>query len=133
MNIPKTPKVKTKEELALEQEKRRFQDCYLFIDTNFKRKSEPIFVLAVMDNKRRLPYAKIGNFYFKSDNEILEIVSAFVKEEYFTCDGVVPLWGKIVSYNWHHLDGKVYIFDVDGSYKLSNTQVNESRATLSLK
>ena len=133
MNIPTTPTVKTKEELALEQERKRFQKSYLFIDTKFKRTSEPIFALAFMEHKRRISYACVGEFYFKTDDEILKIVSEFVKEDYFTCDGRVPLWGKIVSYNWHHVDGKVYIFDVDGSYKLSPTKVRESRAILSIR
>ncbi len=133
MKIPQVPRVKTQDELALEVEKERLKHSYLFIDTNFKRKSEPIFALAFMEHKRRVSYKNIGDLYFKSDDEILKIVSQFVKEDYFTCNGSIKLWGNIVSYNWHHIDGKVYIFDKNGNYKLNNNKVNESKATLSIK
>jgi len=133
MKIPIKPRVKTKDELSLELEKERFINCYLFINTNFKRKSEPIFVLAFMEHKRRIAYKSIGNLYFKSDNKILEIVSKFVKEDYFTCDGTIKLWGDIVSYNWHHLDDKIYVFNKNGSFKISTRNIVESKATLSIK
>jgi hypothetical protein len=133
MKIPQVPRVKTQDGLALETEQNRFKNSYLFIDTNFKRKSEPIFALAFMEHKRRIKYSDIGNLYFKSDEEILEMVSKFVKEDYFTCNGTIKLWGDIVSYNWHHIDGNIYIFDINGSYKLNSNNHNESKATLKLK
>jgi hypothetical protein len=133
MNIPQVPRVKTTKELVLEDEQERFKNSYLFIDTNFKRKLEPIFALAFMEHKRRVSYKDIGDIYFKSDEEILEMVSKFVKEDYFTCNGTIKLWGDIVSYNWHHVDGNIYIFDIDGSYKLTSNNHNESKATLKLK
>ena len=133
MKIPQVPRVKTQDELALETEQNRFKNSYLFIDTNFKRKSEPIFVLAFMEHKRRIAYKNIGDLYFKSDDEILEIISKFVKEDYFTCDGTIKLWGKIVAYNWHHTNEKVYIFDKNDYYKCSTKNIIESKATLKIK
>ena len=133
MKIPQVPRVKTKDELALEVEQNRFKNTYLFIDTNFKRKSEPIFALAFMEHKRRISYKSIGELYFKSDNKILEIVSKFIKEDYFTCDGTIKLWGGIVSYNWHHVDGNIYVFNKNGSFKISTRNIVESKATLSIK
>jgi len=133
MRIPQVPRIKTVQELALEAEQTRFKNSYLFIDTNFKRKSEPIIVLAFIGYKRRIHYNKIGNLYFKSDDEILEIISEFVKEDYFTCDGIVPIWGNIVSYNWHHVDGNIYVFNKNGSFKISTRNIVESKATLSIK
>jgi len=78
MNIPTVPKIKTEEELTYEKEQQRFKNCYLFINTNFKRKSEPIFALACMEHKRRIYPRNIENLYFKSDDEILKVISKFV-------------------------------------------------------
>jgi len=133
MKIPQVPKVKNTKELAFENEQKRFKDSFLFIDTNFKRKSEPIFALAFMEQKRRIGYKNIDNLYFKSDDEILEIISKFVKDDYFTCNGRLQLWGNIVSYNWHHTDGKIYIFDKNGNYICSTKNIIESKATLNIK
>jgi len=119
--------------LALGSEQQRLKNCYLFIDTDFKRKSEPIFVLAFMEHKRRITHEYIGDLYFKSDDEILTIVSEFVIEDHFTRDGMVAVWGRIVSYNWHHVDGRVYVFDKNGCYKCTNENIIESQATLKIK
>ena len=133
MKIPQIPRVKTTQELLLEAEKERLKNCYLYIDTNFKRKSESIFVLAFMEYKRRVNYKDIGNLYFQSDSEILNMVSKFVKEDYFTCNGQIKIWGNIISYNWHHVDGKVYIFNTNGDYISKNKNNNESKAILTIK
>ena len=133
MNIPTKVRVKTENELAYEKEVERFKNSYLFINTNFKRKSEPIFALACMESKRRVFPQDIENLYFKSDEEILKVISQFVQEDYFTCDGRIKLWGQIYSYIWHHVDGKRYVFQPDGDYRVSYDRVNERAATLSIK
>jgi hypothetical protein len=121
MQIPKIPKVqriKTRQEIVLEKEQQRFKNCYLFINTNFKRKSEPIMALIFMQSKIYIAPKNIGNLYFKTDDEILTIVSNYVKDDYFTCNGNIVIFGKIDSYYWHNTDGKVYRFDKNGKYNV---------------
>ena len=71
--------------------------------------------------------------YFKSDDEILKVVSNFVQEDYFICDETIKLWGKVDHYIWHHVDGKSYVFQTNGNYIVSRDRVNETCATLSIK
>ena len=129
--IPQTPIVYTPEELALQEEMRKLRKCYIFVNTNFRRKNEPIFVLAFMEGRRRIAIPK-EKFVFKSDDEIFELVSKIVKKHYKENEGKLPIWGNIDNYFYHHKDGKVYTFDKNG-LMVENDNIIESIATLSIK
>ena len=55
------------------QEVEKFKDSYIFVNTNFKRKNEPIFALAFCENQRRIALYKKENLLFKTIDEIFEI------------------------------------------------------------
>jgi len=129
--IPQTPTVYTPKELALRKEIRSFEKCYIFVNTNFKRKDEPIFALAFMEHVRRLAIPK-EEFAFKNDEEIFASVSQIVQKHYEENKGKLPLWGKIDNYYYHHKDEKVYTFDNNGMV-IENDDINESRATISIR
>lgn len=99
------------EELKVEIEK--FKDCYIFINTNFKRKSEPIFVLALLENKRRISLYKNEKYLFKSLNEILNMVSNEIIKHYIFNNGKCFIFGNIVNYQLH-LFGNLYTFTTNG-------------------
>jgi len=88
--IPQTPTVYTPEEFALQEEICKFKRCYIFVNTNFKRKNEPIFALAFMESGRRISIPK-EQFAFKSDDEIFELVSKIVKKHYKENEGKLQL------------------------------------------
>ena len=46
------------------QEVEKFKDSYIFVNTNFKRKNEPIFALAFCENQRRISLYKKENLLF---------------------------------------------------------------------
>jgi hypothetical protein len=129
----------TKEEIAQDlknaklykQEYDSFNRSYIFVNTNFRRKNEPIFVLSILELQRRL-ILKRENLMFKSDKEIFKKISKFVRRHYKSKGGKLVIWGEIENYQYHHRDGKVYLFDVVGNY-IPNKQVYESQATLRLK
>ena len=100
---------------TLKAEINKYQNCYIFINTNFIRKSEPIFVLAMLESKR---YIKINakQLIFKTENEILDIVSNIVKAHYKKTEGTLPIWGDIANYAYHHNDESVYIFNTLGKF-----------------
>jgi len=127
--IPDTPTVYTEEELALQKEQKKLRSVYIYVNTNFKRTSEPIFVLAAMEYIRRLKVKDM--LLFQTDDEMFETISTVVKNHYNENDGKLNLWGDIVSYNYHHYDGKQYVFDKDGN--IINDVVSESKATVSIK
>jgi len=131
MNIPTQPRLKSPQELAYNKEKLRFKNSYLFIDTNFKRSSQPIFILAFCESQRRIKL-NLDELLFKSDNEILQIVAQFVKDDFYTSDAKAGIWGKIISYTWYHRDAKTYIFNTDGSYEKVDEIPTQTKATLSI-
>ena len=132
MNIPTKPHRKTPQELAYDKEKLRFENSYLYIETNFKRTSQPIFVLACCESQRRIKL-NVEAFLFKSDEEILQMVSQFVKDDFYTSSGTAGIWGKISSYIWHHRDAESYLFHTDGSWDKLEVLSEDTKATLSIK
>ncbi|MDN5069891.1 hypothetical protein O8C76_02465 [Aliarcobacter butzleri] len=110
----------------------KFKDSYIFVNTNFKRKNEPIFALALCENQRRISLYKNENLLFKSIDEILEILSKEIKEHYLGNSDKLGIWGKIVSYQVHLFD-KIYVFDTSGSLKSNDEITFENRAVLKYK
>jgi len=128
--IPKVPTKYTKEELKEQKEIASLKRCNIFVNTNFRRKNEPIFALAMCEGRRNLP-VDIESLLFKSDEESLKIVGQFIKKHYIKSNGDLGIWGKIVNYAYHHKDSKSYVFDTNGVL-LENVEVLQSRASLSL-
>lgn len=129
--IPQTPTIYTHKEVALQKEICSFEKCYIFVNTNFKRKNEPIFALAFLENIRRLVIPK-EKFAFKNDDEIFSLVSQIVQHHYKKTKNKLPLWGKIDNYFYYHKDGIVYTFDKNGTI-IENNNLDESRATISIR
>ncbi|GEM_PF-1134637 len=86
---------------------------YIFVDTRFRRKNEPIFALAFMEGKRRIALDKEA-VYDRSLRETLQEVSQIIREHYRNTGGKLNLWGKIHEYRYHHLDGRTFRFDTEG-------------------
>lgn len=123
------------EKVLLEDEKynaelERFKDSYIYVNTNFKRKNEPIFALACLESQRRLK-VPLKNLLFKTVKEILKSVSDFIVEHYLISKGDIGIWGKALNYVFHH-NGNKYIFDTKGN-RVYNVDISETIATLKLK
>jgi len=129
--------------IEVEDEKYGFRP-WLFVDTNFKRKNEPIFVLASVERDRRLGLPKklkmmardeqlafIRSFiagYLDILNQDKKIISSLDKSvlDYLNqtiClyadtpkdkKGILPLWGKPVGFYCHLSENHVLKFDLDG-------------------
>ncbi len=108
------------ESFYIEQEK--FKNSYIFINTNFKRNSEPIIALALCEKFRRISLYKNQELFFKPKNELLKIVSDIIHNHYANNKDGLVLWGKVENYVLH-LFGEIYAFDTDGN--LINS-INES-------
>lgn len=107
----------------LKNEIYRFKGSYIFVNTNFKRKNESIFALALCEKKRRISLFKNERFLFKTKEEILELVSNIVIEHYKINDGKCSIWGNIINYQLNLFD-TVYIYSLDG--KIENVKEKES-------
>lgn len=129
--IPTKSKEYTTEELEIKKELLKFKDSYIFINTNFKRKSEPIFALAFCESQRNITLDK-NNLIFQSDDKIFYIISNVVKLHYIDTKGTIGIWGDIINYAYHHYNGKVYIFDNEGN-QINNRVIVENSEVLRLK
>ncbi|MDD2906643.1 MAG: hypothetical protein WBK95_07840 [Sulfurimonas sp.] len=116
----------------IKEEHKRFEDAYIFVNTRFRRSSEAIFVLAFMESKRRLSLLKYGEFYFQSIEEILSEVSKIVQQHFKENDGKLVVWGNIANYQLF-LFGECYIYEPSGEFRHNVKNIDNSRATISLK
>jgi hypothetical protein len=102
---------------------------WIFIDTGFRRKCEPIFSLAVMEPVRWIPLEKewaLG----RSLDELFAELSRLIPRHYREHEGKLPLWGTIRSYVYHHTDGSRHIFGPDGILRKEESPPEENRAEL---
>jgi len=107
----------------------RIKDNYIFVNTNFKRNSEPLFMLACSESKRRIRL-NTKEYTFLSDSEVINLVSNIVKQHYIENDGKLFVWGCIDTYIYHH-NNKIFTFDIDGT-KIVNSIVSEAKASIKL-
>lgn len=114
----------------LKVEMERFKDAYIFVNTNFKRVSEPIFALALLESKRRVSLYKDEKYLFKSIDEILNITSIFIEEHYKENGGKLAIWKDIINYQLHLFD-EIYTFEVTG--ELTNIKENYDVNIASIK
>jgi len=87
----------------------RFKGSNIFIDTGFKRESQPIFILAICEGQRILK-PPIKELLYKTDEEIIMIISKFVKKHFNRVNEKIGIWGNAKHYVFEFNDEK-YIFD----------------------
>jgi len=131
MNIPNKPREVSAEELKISKELGKFKDCHIFVNTNFKRQSEPIFVLALLESKRKINI-EAKELAYKPLDEILVMVSNIIKSHYKETQGNIGIWGNIVNYVYHHTNAETYSFNTNGE-DIKGSVIYKSRAILSLR
>ena len=79
----------------------------LFVETQFRRANQPVFLLAMLESGRRLSVpAELRDH--------LERITEMVVEHYQAHHGELVLWGKIDHYRYHDGRGRVYLISPDG-------------------
>jgi hypothetical protein len=119
------------EERVFSKEYESYKNSYIFANTNFRRKNEPIFALAFLEQKRRF-FIKKEYLLFKSDEEVFEIISKIVRRHFKITKGKLVVWGDIQSYQYHHKDGEIYVFDTNGNL-VQDKPSFENEAVLQLR
>lgn len=103
----------------------------IYINTDFKRNNEPVFVLAMLNHKRYI--SNFGSLYDLPLEEQINAVSKIVQEHYVESKGVLPIWGKIQNYHYKYDHNKPsLVFDTQGKV-IQTTEQIPSHATLSLR
>ena len=111
----------------LYNERIKFKGSYIYIDTNFKRKNEPIFALAMAQHLRYISLTPfLGELCFKTLDEQLNIISKVVKDYYHKTKSL-PVFGEITGFKLYLL-GKNYSLDTNGNF--TDKEIAEQVATI---
>lgn len=92
----------------LEEESAAFNP-YLWIDTGFKRKSQPLFALAACEHQRYLHFAE--GFWRLTLDKQLGRAQCMVREHVYETGADLGIWGKIEQY-W-------FYYKKDAAYRLA--------------
>ena len=103
---------------------------YIFVDTNFSRKGEPVIALAMLESRRRIKINKV-QYLERSNSENLTYVENAIKLHYKESKGALALWGEIRAYLYYDGQGKRTVLNYFGEV-IELDDVCESRATLKL-
>ena len=111
----------------LYNERIKFNGSYIYIDTNFKRKNEPIFALAMAQHLRYISLTPfLDELCFKTLDEQLNIISKVVKDYYHKTKSL-PVFGEITGFKLYLL-GKNYSLDTNGNF--TDKEIAEQVATI---
>lgn len=94
--------------LRVSQTKEQFRP-YIFVDTGFKRKTQPVFVLAACENLRFVILDKQTNDLLF--DEKLALLRNLIRSHMEKTEGVLLIWGKIERY--------FFVYDGDRALELS--------------
>ena len=99
----------------LYNERVKFRGSYIYIDTDFRRKSEPIFALAMAQHLRYISLTPfLDELCFKALDEQLKVISKITKS-YYQKTQTLPIFGAITGFKLYFL-GKNYSIDTNGNF-----------------
>ena len=108
-------------------ERAKFRGSYIYIDTNFKRRGEPIFALAMAQYLRYISLTPfLDELCFKTLDEQLNVISKVVKD-YYQKTKTLPIFGDITGFKLYLLC-KNYALDTDGNF--IDKEIAEQVATI---
>ncbi|MDO8863685.1 hypothetical protein Q6D67_18485 [Haliea sp. E1-2-M8] len=100
----------------IERELRRLRQLFkpwIFVDTQFKRSGEPIFLLAWTEYMRRLPLPEKACLL--SRDELTRFAAKRIREHYRKTEGHLLLWGAISEYKLVVSDAEQVAMDREGN------------------
>jgi hypothetical protein len=95
----------------LKEEREAFKP-YLWVDTGFKRTSQPIFALAVCEHQRYLDFPK--GFWRLSIDRQLGRAQCRVREHVYESGGELGIWGHIKQYWFYYKKNAAYLLALNG-------------------
>ncbi len=131
LKIPKVDLAVTLD--AYDDKKRRLsamRSPYIFVYTGFKRQSQPIFALAIMESTRRIPIDK-KLFLTKTKEEMEQYIKHTIKLHYKWKKGALPLWGEIRSYVYYDTEGNRTVYSTSREV-IEEDDIVETRASVTV-
>ena len=111
----------------LYNERVKFRGSYIYIDTDFRRKGEPIFALAMAQHLRYISLTPfLDELCFKALHEQLKTISKITKS-YYQKTQTLPIFGAITGFKLYFL-GKNYSLDTNGEF--IDKEIYEQIATI---
>ncbi|RBP68622.1 hypothetical protein [Marinobacter nauticus] len=95
----------------LEEERRAFKP-YIWVDTGFMRKSQPLFALAACDDLRYLRF--VEGFWRYSLTDQLGETQSRIRAHVAETGGKLGIWGKIKQYWFYYEKNAAYLFNLRG-------------------
>lgn len=110
-----------KEAEAYNAELRKYEDVYIYIGTNFKRTTQPIFALALLQGTRYMKIPDKSIFCSKGLDEQLKIAGDIARDNYKK--------GAYLAYIWkrYRLQA-LFAFNTNGEFM--NQEINEQVTTI---
>lgn len=102
---------------------------YVFVDTGFRRKSQPIFALAFMEGHRHLCLPI--EYKAVSLEEQVKYVKTLITEHYKNTDGHLDVWGEIISYEFNYSKNACLVFNTNGEL-IDEKAVAQNKAKVTL-
>lgn len=100
---------------------------FVFVKTDFsiKQRPLPIFALAALESRRRIP-VDFEDFH-NDKTAMYETLSKQIRSHFEEHQGQLDVWGKILGYHYHHVDGSIDYWSTDGQ-RLDDEAILESHA-----
>lgn len=95
----------------LEEERSAFKP-YLWVDTGFKRQSQTLISLAVLEHKRYVQFPK--GFWRHRLQKQLSLAQNRVREHMYETGGNIGIWGDIQEYRFYHGKDEAYLLAHNG-------------------
>jgi len=88
------------------------KDPYILIKTNFKRVTEPIMVLVILNSKTKIKLSKEKIFELSLEGKEENYIKDIIKENYEKNKGELPIFGKIKEYIYIDLYGREKTYNI---------------------
>lgn len=111
----------------LEERRTAFRP-YVFIDTGFQRTTEPVFVLALFESKRRIMLDEATRKM--PLNQQVRYVQSMVSKHFDENEGQLGVWGSIQRYLFNYAKGVQLVIYPDGSVQREEEAAAAPKAEL---
>lgn len=101
---------------------------YLFVDTDFVRRNQPVHALAFCEGQRYVHFDT--GFWRKPLTEQVELARQRVREHMAETRGDLDIWGQIQRYHFFYAPEQSVEIAPDGQVRADRDDIRPSRATL---
>jgi hypothetical protein len=108
---------------------------YIWIDTGFKRSSEAVWLLALLESRRYLHLERDQLTQYLSSNfeDRLVLVQDLVRQHAKDCGGELPVWGVIQHYHFYYAENQAIKLLANGDFAGEYVGKVPNQAVLTIK